>query len=109
MSVSGFHTSVYKTNQAFGDTVNPNVRVHVSGNTVNGQGGYDQHSNTHQENLKPPGGGSYPPRFPDNQVPAAPPPRREREYNWKLAGATQCSVSCGKGTGRSWNFLNVGF
>ncbi|XP_042342790.1 thrombospondin type-1 domain-containing protein 4-like [Plectropomus leopardus] len=66
------------------------------GNTVNGQGGYD-HSNTHQENLNPAGGGWHPPRRPDNQVPVVQPPRREREYNWKLAGTTECSASCGKG------------
>ncbi|XP_044029932.1 thrombospondin type-1 domain-containing protein 4-like isoform X2 [Siniperca chuatsi] len=33
----------------------------------------------------------------DNQVPVVQPPRRPREYNWKLAGATECSASCGKG------------
>ncbi|XP_028257890.1 thrombospondin type-1 domain-containing protein 4 [Parambassis ranga] len=69
----------------------PNHRP--EGNAVNG---YDQHSNT-QENFNSAGGGRYPPRLPDNQVPAVQPPRREREYNWKLAGATECSASCGKG------------
>lgn len=73
------------------------VCVHALGNTVNGQGGYDHHSNIHQENFNPAGGGRYPPHLPDNQVPVAQPPRREREYNWKLAGATDCSASCGKG------------
>uniref|UniRef100_A0A3B4TVF9 Thrombospondin type 1 domain containing 4 n=1 Tax=Seriola dumerili TaxID=41447 RepID=A0A3B4TVF9_SERDU len=53
--------------------------------------------NTHQENFKPAGGGRYPPHLPDNQVPAVQPPRREKEYNWKLTGATECSASCGKG------------
>ncbi|XP_067451535.1 thrombospondin type-1 domain-containing protein 4-like [Thunnus thynnus] len=67
------------------------------GNAVNGQGGYDLHNNPQQENYNPAGGGGYPPRLPDNQVPAVQPPRREREYNWKLAGATECSASCGKG------------
>ncbi|XP_053277020.1 thrombospondin type-1 domain-containing protein 4 [Pleuronectes platessa] len=66
-------------------------------NTVNGQGGYDHHSNTHQENVDAVGGGRYPPHLPDNQVPAVQPPRRERDYNWKLSGATECSSSCGKG------------
>uniref|UniRef100_A0A8C6PYN8 Thrombospondin type 1 domain containing 4 n=1 Tax=Nothobranchius furzeri TaxID=105023 RepID=A0A8C6PYN8_NOTFU len=37
-----------------------------------------------------------PPRRPDNQVPVVQPPRREREYNWKMTGATECSASCGK-------------
>ncbi|XP_039649904.1 thrombospondin type-1 domain-containing protein 4-like isoform X1 [Perca fluviatilis] len=74
----------------------PNHRPDA-GNTVNGQGGYDHHSNTHQENFNPAGGGWDPPRLPDNQVPAVQPPRQEREYNWKLAGATECSASCGKG------------
>nr|XP_046267554.1 thrombospondin type-1 domain-containing protein 4-like isoform X3 [Scatophagus argus] len=67
------------------------------GNTVNGQGGYDHHSNTHQENFSPAGGGRDLPHLPDNQVPVVQPPRRVREYNWKLGGATECSVSCGKG------------
>ncbi|XP_068612868.1 thrombospondin type-1 domain-containing protein 4-like [Brachionichthys hirsutus] len=61
------------------------------GNTVNGQGGYDHHGNTHQENS------NQPPRLPDNQPPVVQPPRRTRDYNWKLAGATECSASCGKG------------
>ncbi|XP_031137469.1 thrombospondin type-1 domain-containing protein 4 isoform X2 [Sander lucioperca] len=73
----------------------PNHRP--DGNTVNGQGGYDHHINTHQENFNSAGGGWDPPRLPDNQVPAVQPPRQEREYNWKLAGATECSASCGKG------------
>ncbi|KAM3625672.1 uncharacterized protein V6R79_015909 [Siganus canaliculatus] len=67
------------------------------GNVVSGQGGYDRHGNTHQENFNPAGGGRDPPGLPDNQVPVNPPPRRTREYNWKLAGATECSASCGKG------------
>ncbi|XP_031704205.1 thrombospondin type-1 domain-containing protein 4 [Anarrhichthys ocellatus] len=73
----------------------PNHRP--EGNAVNGQGGYDHHSNTHQERFNPAGGGREPPRLPENQVPAAQPPKRERQYNWKLAGATECSASCGKG------------
>lgn len=64
---------------------------------MNGQGGYDHHSNNHQENFNPAGAGRDPPRLPDNQVPVVQPPRRVREYNWKLAGATECSASCGKG------------
>ncbi|KAM4602356.1 thrombospondin type-1 domain-containing protein 4 [Polymixia lowei] len=73
----------------------PNHRP--DGNTVNGQGGYDHHSNTHQEGYDSAGGGRYTPRIPDNQVPVVQPPRRQREYNWKLAGSTECSASCGKG------------
>uniref|UniRef100_A0A3B3DP07 Thrombospondin type 1 domain containing 4 n=1 Tax=Oryzias melastigma TaxID=30732 RepID=A0A3B3DP07_ORYME len=41
--------------------------------------------------------GRSPSRLPDNQVPAVQPPRRGREYNWKQTGATECSISCGKG------------
>lgn len=77
-----------------------------AGNTVNGQGGYDHHINTHQENFNSAGGGWDPPRLPDNQVPAVQPPRQEREYNWKLAGATECSASCGKGQS---NYLYFSF
>ncbi|XP_078017602.1 thrombospondin type-1 domain-containing protein 4 isoform X2 [Epinephelus lanceolatus] len=51
-----------------------------------------------QPNHRPEAGGVWnPPRLPDNQVPVVQPPRREREYNWKLAGTTECSASCGKG------------
>ncbi|KAM6979983.1 thrombospondin type-1 domain-containing protein 4 [Aplochiton taeniatus] len=57
------------------------------GNTLSGQGG----SNVQR-------GDRYPPQAPDNQVPAAQPPRRQREHNWKLAGATECSATCGRGS-----------
>ncbi|KAM9408517.1 thrombospondin type-1 domain-containing protein 4 [Pholidichthys leucotaenia] len=73
----------------------PNNRP--EGNAVNGQDRHDQHSGTHQENVNTVGTGTLPPHLPDNKVPAVPPPRREREYNWKLSGATECSASCGKG------------
>uniref|UniRef100_A0AAX7T0L4 PLAC domain-containing protein n=1 Tax=Astatotilapia calliptera TaxID=8154 RepID=A0AAX7T0L4_ASTCA len=43
------------------------------------------------------GSGRYSPPPTENQVPSVQPPRREREYNWKLTGATECSASCGKG------------
>uniref|UniRef100_A0A672ZIU0 PLAC domain-containing protein n=1 Tax=Sphaeramia orbicularis TaxID=375764 RepID=A0A672ZIU0_9TELE len=71
----------------------PNHRP--EGNAVNGHSGNDHHNK--QENLNPGAGGRYPPRLPDNQVPVVQPPRRERDYNWKLSGATECSASCGKG------------
>ncbi|XP_034041657.1 thrombospondin type-1 domain-containing protein 4 isoform X2 [Thalassophryne amazonica] len=71
----------------------PNTDHRPEGNAVNGQDGHNHHSNTHQEG----GGGRYPPSFPDNQVPVRQPPKRAREYNWKLGGATECSASCGKG------------
>ncbi|XP_034436976.1 thrombospondin type-1 domain-containing protein 4-like isoform X1 [Hippoglossus hippoglossus] len=79
------------------ETVGPQQPNHrPEENTVNGQGGYDHHSNTHQENVDAVEGGRYPTRLPDNQVPVQP-PRRERDYNWKLSGVTECSSSCGKG------------
>lgn len=81
----------------------------VLGNAVNGQGGYDHHHNTHQGNFNPAGGERDPPRLPDNQVPAVQPPKREREYNWKLAGATECSASCGKGQKLFVFFVEVVF
>ncbi|XP_063335441.1 thrombospondin type-1 domain-containing protein 4-like isoform X1 [Pelmatolapia mariae] len=65
------------------------------GNAVNGQDGYDQQN--HQENFNSAGSGRYSPPPTENQVPSVQPPRREREYNWKLTGATECSASCGKG------------
>ncbi|KAG7473462.1 hypothetical protein MATL_G00096140 [Megalops atlanticus] len=60
-----------------------------SGNTLNGQGEREhEHASA----------GRLPPKTPDNQVPVAQPPRRPREYNWKLVGSTECSASCGRGT-----------
>ncbi|XP_045071767.1 thrombospondin type-1 domain-containing protein 4-like isoform X2 [Coregonus clupeaformis] len=68
------------------------------GNTLHGQGGNDHHGNPNQEGYDPAGGGKYPTQVPNNQVPAVQPPRRQREYNWKLSGATECSASCGRGS-----------
>ncbi|XP_073474934.1 thrombospondin type-1 domain-containing protein 4 isoform X1 [Aquarana catesbeiana] len=42
--------------------------------------------------------GRIPPHVPDNQVLPLQPPRRNRDYNWKQVGSTECSVSCGKGS-----------
>ncbi|KAF7647974.1 hypothetical protein LDENG_00163910 [Lucifuga dentata] len=68
-------------------------------NSLSRPEGYSRNGNTHQEGNNQAGGGRYPPppRLPDNQVPAVPLPRREREYIWKVAGTTECSASCGKG------------
>ncbi|XP_017284203.1 thrombospondin type-1 domain-containing protein 4 [Kryptolebias marmoratus] len=62
-----------------------------------GQNEYSLHNDTQQENSNSAGEGRHPPHLPDNQVPAVQPPRRERDYNWKQAGATECSATCGKG------------
>ncbi|KAM4676266.1 thrombospondin type-1 domain-containing protein 4 isoform 2-T2 [Discoglossus pictus] len=51
-------------------------------------------------------GGSYPGRHPgrlpsqrpDNQVHPIQPPRRNRDFNWKQTGSTECSETCGKGS-----------
>nr|XP_003227484.1 PREDICTED: thrombospondin type-1 domain-containing protein 4 [Anolis carolinensis] len=42
--------------------------------------------------------GRFPSHPPDNQVPAGQPPRRNRDYNWKQIGTTECTVTCGKGS-----------
>nr|XP_029497595.1 thrombospondin type-1 domain-containing protein 4-like [Oncorhynchus nerka] len=68
------------------------------GNTLYGQSGNDHRGNPNQDGYDPAGGGKYPPQVPNNQVPAVLPPRRQREYNWKLSGATECSASCGRGS-----------
>ncbi|XP_035595858.2 thrombospondin type-1 domain-containing protein 4-like [Oncorhynchus keta] len=68
------------------------------GNTLYGQSGNDHRGNPNQEGYDPAGGGKYPPQVPNNQVPAVLSPRRQREYNWKLSGATECSASCGRGS-----------
>lgn len=72
-------------------TVNPQLNHRPEGNDFNREGGYSH------EDLNTAAGGRYSPRPPDNQVPVVQPPRREREYNWKLSGSTECSASCGKG------------
>uniref|UniRef100_A0A8C7G6Y3 Thrombospondin type 1 domain containing 4 n=1 Tax=Oncorhynchus kisutch TaxID=8019 RepID=A0A8C7G6Y3_ONCKI len=67
-------------------------------NTLYGQSGNDHRGNPNQDGYDPAGGGKYTPQVPNNQVPAVLPPRRQREYNWKLSGATECSASCGRGS-----------
>uniref|UniRef100_A0A8C7G8E4 Thrombospondin type 1 domain containing 4 n=1 Tax=Oncorhynchus kisutch TaxID=8019 RepID=A0A8C7G8E4_ONCKI len=74
----------------------PNHRP--GGNTLYGQSGNDHRGNPNQDGYDPAGGGKYTPQVPNNQVPAVLPPRRQREYNWKLSGATECSASCGRGS-----------
>ncbi|XP_061077229.1 thrombospondin type-1 domain-containing protein 4-like [Conger conger] len=71
------------------NAVSPQVPLDKTpnGNTLNGQGGREQTS-----------AGRYPSQTPDNKVPVPQPPRHHREHNWKLAGFTDCSASCGKGT-----------
>lgn len=69
----------------------------ASKEAAGGQDEYTQQIHTQQENVNSAGGGRYHPHLPDNQVPAVVPPRRDREYNWKLTGTTECSASCGKG------------
>uniref|UniRef100_A0A4W4DYE8 PLAC domain-containing protein n=1 Tax=Electrophorus electricus TaxID=8005 RepID=A0A4W4DYE8_ELEEL len=68
------------------------------GNTVNGGVGIDQYGRSSQDAYEQEGGHRYPPLIPENLVPAAAPPRRHREYNWKLIGTTDCSATCGKGS-----------
>ncbi|XP_071257323.1 thrombospondin type-1 domain-containing protein 4-like isoform X2 [Salvelinus alpinus] len=68
------------------------------GNTLHGQSGNDHRGNPNQEGYDPAGVGKYPPQVPNKQVPAVHPPKRQREYNWKLSGATECSASCGRGS-----------
>ncbi|KAM8973938.1 thrombospondin type-1 domain-containing protein 4 isoform 2-T2 [Pelodytes ibericus] len=42
--------------------------------------------------------GWIPSNHPDNQVLPIQPPRRNRDYNWKQVGSTECSATCGKGS-----------
>lgn len=56
--------------------------------------------------------GRIPTHVPDNQVLPLQPPRRNRDYNWKQVGSTECSVSCGKGevgAGKVYVLEFVGF
>ncbi|XP_077419760.1 thrombospondin type-1 domain-containing protein 4 isoform X1 [Vanacampus margaritifer] len=62
----------------------------VSGNAVNEK--QSGHDDSQRGNYDPAGGGRNPPHRHDNQ-----PPRRQREYIWKMAGTSECSASCGKG------------
>ncbi|XP_030649312.1 thrombospondin type-1 domain-containing protein 4 [Chanos chanos] len=68
------------------------------GNTVNDRVEPAYPAGTNQQERNQAGRGRYSPRVPDNQVPVAQPPQRQREYNWKLTGSTECSASCGKGS-----------
>ncbi|XP_043952144.1 thrombospondin type-1 domain-containing protein 4 isoform X1 [Gambusia affinis] len=78
-------------------TVKPQQPTQTAEEAAGGQDEYTQQIHTQQENVNSAGGGRYHPHLPDNQVPAVVPPRRDREYNWKLTGTTECSASCGKG------------
>ncbi|XP_063305191.1 thrombospondin type-1 domain-containing protein 4 isoform X1 [Pelobates fuscus] len=42
--------------------------------------------------------GRIPSNQPDNQVQPIQPARRNRDYNWKQVGSTECSATCGKGS-----------
>ncbi|XP_048025061.1 thrombospondin type-1 domain-containing protein 4-like isoform X1 [Megalobrama amblycephala] len=66
-------------------------------NVVNGQTDSDANGKSTLEGHEG-SGVKHPPPIPDNQLPAAPPSTRFREYNWKLSGSTDCSASCGKGS-----------
>ncbi|MGH0119066.1 UNVERIFIED_CONTAM: hypothetical protein FKN15_052267 [Acipenser sinensis] len=71
------------------------------GDPLNGQLGVSDSSNPNREEYENPhsqGGGDYPGRNPESHVPAAPPPRRQRDYNWKQAGTTECTATCGRGS-----------
>ncbi|MGH0115281.1 UNVERIFIED_CONTAM: hypothetical protein FKN15_006709 [Acipenser sinensis] len=71
------------------------------GDPLNGQLGVSDSSNPNREEYKNPnsqGGGDYPDRNPESHVPAAPPPSRQRDYNWKQAGTTECTATCGRGS-----------
>lgn len=65
-------------------------------NVVNGQTDSDANGQSTLEGHEG-SGVKHPPPIPDNQLPAAPPSTRFREYNWKLSGSTDCSASCGRG------------
>ncbi|XP_053317842.1 thrombospondin type-1 domain-containing protein 4 isoform X1 [Spea bombifrons] len=56
---------------------------------------HTEHATGLSPSLQP---GRIPSQPPDNQVPNLQPPRRNREYNWKQVGSTECSVTCGKGS-----------
>lgn len=83
--------SVTALNDLMHNCFPPFFCLNFIGNDFNREGGYSH------EDLNTAAGGRYSPRPPDNQVPVVQPPRREREYNWKLSGSTECSASCGKG------------
>lgn len=54
--------------------------------------------------------GRFPSHQPENQVPAVHPPRRNRDYNWKQIGTTECTTTCGKGkyfTARAQNIYYI--
>ncbi|XP_053573518.1 thrombospondin type-1 domain-containing protein 4 isoform X2 [Bombina bombina] len=59
-------------------------------------GHVDPHNSQESFNARQPG--RSPSHQPDNQVPPVQPPRRNRDYNWKQTGSTECSATCGKGS-----------
>lgn len=92
--------------------------VCVSGNNLNGPNGPELLGNT-EENNNAAGDEREPSAsLPNNKVPVSQPPRRSRDYSWRLAGATECSATCGKGKSHQssdvfsfqndWNPRNIG-
>ncbi|XP_062861084.1 thrombospondin type-1 domain-containing protein 4-like [Trichomycterus rosablanca] len=75
------------------NSINTNTNTQ-EGNTVNHGTVHDHYGRgTSQEGHDRTTGHRTPPHVTENQVP----PRRPREYNWKLTGTTDCSASCGRG------------
>nr|XP_057944637.1 thrombospondin type-1 domain-containing protein 4-like [Doryrhamphus excisus] len=72
----------------------PNPGVHYE-YVIPSQRPGDQAHHTPEGNAVNEQGGSG--RTEDNRAPAIKPPRRERDYNWKMVGTSECSASCGKG------------
>lgn len=70
---------------------------HFSGNDLNRPGGPEHLGNTEEANNTADDKRAPPSSLPNNKVPISQPPRRSRDYSWRLAGATECSATCGKG------------
>lgn len=70
---------------------------HVSGNDLNRPGGPEDLGNTEETSNAADDKRAPPSSLPNNKVPMSQPPRRSRDYSWRLAGATECSATCGKG------------
>lgn len=77
------------------------VSTQQQGNNLNGPNGPELLGNT-EENNNAAGDEREPSAsLPNNKVPVSQPPRRSRDYSWRLAGATECSATCGKGSRHS--------
>ncbi|XP_068131644.1 thrombospondin type-1 domain-containing protein 4 isoform X2 [Hyperolius riggenbachi] len=88
-------SSQLPTNRRPGEPLNGQLDVTDAANPAENGAAYSDPDITSGPSRQP---GRTPSHEAGNQVPPLQPPRRNRDYNWKQVGSTECSASCGKGS-----------